>query len=134
LIGAVQSFGHNGVDYVPGALILFNADDAGITTGSTEIKTTVIIGQASELSNLSGNYVLIDSVGKLTAPVVDSDLVGSVFSDASTMLIDGTSGSLMAANINVIGETGNTPTDAINVDSWLEVTVNGATKYIPLYD
>jgi hypothetical protein len=50
------------------------------------------------------------------------------------MIFDGTDGKLMTANINLIGETGNTPADAVTVDSWLEVTVNGVTKYIPLYD
>lgn len=63
-----------------------------------------------------------------------ADLTGSLFSDASTMIFDGTDGKLMTANINLIGETGNTPVDTVSVDSWLEVTVNGATKYIPLYD
>ena len=29
--------------------------------------------------------------------------------------------------------TNNAPADTNTVDSWLEVTVNGATKYIPLY-
>jgi hypothetical protein len=41
---------------------------------------------------------------------------------------------LYAANIDVLGETGNTPADTGTVDSWLEISVNGATKYIPLYD
>ena len=67
--------------------------------------------------------------GGLTA-----DVTGSLFSDSSTMLIDGTDGKLMVANVNMVGETGNTPVDTGTVDSWLEVTVNGATKYIPLYD
>jgi len=67
--------------------------------------------------------------GGLTA-----DVTGSLFSDSSTMLIDGTDGKLMAANIDVIGETGNAPVDTGSVDSWLEISVNGATKYIPLYD
>ena len=64
---------------------------------------------------------------------VTGDLTGSVFSDSSTKLIDGTSGSLMMANINMLGQTGNLPATPGSVDSWLEVTVNGNTKYIPLY-
>lgn len=64
---------------------------------------------------------------------VIGDVVGSLFSDASTMLIDGTDGSLMVANINIAGEIGNTPNNPSSVNSWLEVTVNGATRYIPLY-
>lgn len=70
--------------------------------------------------------------GGLTA-----DVTGSLFSDASTMLIDGTDGKLMAANVDVIGETGNTPVnDDPTTDApteWLELTVNGNTRYIPLY-
>ena len=57
-----------------------------------------------------------------------ADLTGSLFSDASTMIFDGTDGKLMTANINLIGETGNTPVDAVTVDSWLEVNVNGVTQ------
>jgi len=65
---------------------------------------------------------------------VFGDLNGSIFIDDSTRILDGTSGQLYAANIDVVGETGNTPVDTVTVDSWLEISVNGATKYIPLYD
>lgn len=65
---------------------------------------------------------------------VVGDINGTLVSGTSAMLIDGDNGSFMMANVNLKGETGNTPVDAINVDSWLEVTVNGVTKYMPLYD
>jgi hypothetical protein len=58
---------------------------------------------------------------------------GSLVIDDSTVVIDGVNGSLLVSNIDIVGQTGNTPTDAVSVDSWLEVSVNGATKYIPLY-
>jgi len=61
---------------------------------------------------------------------VTSSFVGSLASDNSTMVIDN-NGSIV--NLNFTGEVGNTPGDTGTVDSWLEVTVNGATKYIPLY-
>lgn len=71
--------------------------------------------------------------GSVTASVFNGDIIGSLFTDSSTMLIDSTDGKLMVANVNIVGETGNTPATPGSVDSWLEVTVNGASKYIPLY-
>jgi hypothetical protein len=61
---------------------------------------------------------------------VSSSFVGSLASDNSTMVVDN-NGTIV--NLAFQGETGNTPGDTGTVDSWLEVTVNGATKYIPLY-
>jgi hypothetical protein len=60
-----------------------------------------------------------------------ADVVGSLFADDSTLIIDGTSGNIV--NLSFAGEVGTVPTDAVTVDSWLEVSVNGVTKYIPLY-
>ena len=40
----------------------------------------------------------------------------------------------MCANVDLIGNVGATPSTPGTVDSWLQVKVNGATKYIPLYD
>jgi hypothetical protein len=62
---------------------------------------------------------------------VSSSFVGSLASDNSTMVVDN-NGTIV--NLAFTGEVGNTPGDTGTVDSWLEVTVNGATKYIPLYD
>jgi hypothetical protein len=133
-LATISTYGYNGSDYVPSSNIIFVVDDSSITTGSTDIKASIILGQQEQLINETGNYLVIDKLGTTIAPLFIGDIKGSVISDSSAMLIDATDGKLMAANINVIGETGNTPTDALNVDSWLEVTVNGATKYIPLYD
>ena len=87
-------------------------------------------GTPTERLEVVGNALVSGSV---TASSFDGDLTGSIFTDTSTMLIDGTDGKLMVANANIVGETGNTPLTPGTVDSWLEVTVNGATKYIPLY-
>lgn len=88
----------------------------------------------TEALDISGNAVI---TGSVTAASFDGDLTGSLFTDSSTMILDGTSGSLMSANIDVIGQTGNTPSvgagDLANVNEWLEITVNGNTRYIPLY-
>jgi hypothetical protein len=67
-LGTISAYGYNGSDYVPGPLIIFAVDDATITTGSTEIKSIIGIGQASELIVASGNYLAIDNVGHTTAP------------------------------------------------------------------
>ena len=110
---------------VPGKLIIrtnngvtgtaerLSIDHLGVTTITG---TTNLVGNASVTGSLS------------------ADLIGSVFSDTSSMIIDGTDGSVMVANVNFKGQTGNIPLDTGTPDSWLEVTVNGATKYIPLYD
>ena len=67
--------------------------------------------------------------GGLTA-----DVTGSLYSDSSTLLIDGTTGKIMVAAVDLVGQVGNTPGTPGAVDSWLEVKVNGLTKYIALYD
>ena len=97
---------------IPGTISLDTADTAGTIRQRVQIREDGIL------------YALFG---------IEGDLTGSVFSDSSTMLIDGTSGSLMMANVNMLGQTGNTPITPGSVDSWLEVTVNGNTKYIPLY-
>lgn len=61
---------------------------------------------------------------------------GTIVADDSGIIIDGTTGSLLTANIDIVGTTG-TPSvgagDLANVNEWLQVTVNGNTRYIPLY-
>jgi hypothetical protein len=97
---------------IPGVISLDTADTAGTIRQRVQIREDGVL------------YALFG---------IEGDITGSVFSDSSTMLIDGTSGSLMMANVNMLGQTGNTPITPGTVDSWLEVTVNGNTKYIPLY-
>jgi hypothetical protein len=97
---------------IPGTISLDTADAAGVMRQCVQVRDDGIL------------YPLFGVTG---------DLTGSVFSDASTMLIDGTSGSMMMANVNMSGQTGNTPGTPGTVNSWLEVSVNGNTRYIPLY-
>jgi len=105
--------------------------------GTTTITSTGIgygTYAPTEALDITGNAVI---TGSVTASTFDGDLTGSLFTDSSTMILDGTSGSLMSANVDVIGQTGNTPSvgagDLPNVNEWLEITVNGNTRYIPLY-
>ena len=139
----------NGTD--KGAAIGAQVDPAG-TPSASWIPSKLFFGNSPDNSLATPVIMTFDSFGRLavnqqnaqaTLDVngdaiirggLTADLTGSLFSDASTMIFDGTDGKLMTANINLIGETGNTPVDTVSVDSWLEVTVNGATKYIPLYD
>lgn len=113
------------------ATFIDGAVSTGITPGRISFFTT----------NSAGTYagrVTITSEGVLNALFgitgdVTGDLTGSVFADSSTMLIDGTNGSLMVGNLNVVGQTGNTPVSSASPSEWLEVSVNGNTRYIPLY-
>jgi hypothetical protein len=87
----------------------------------------------SESGTLSGtlNGNLIGTV----SGVLDGEVKGSVFGDDSALLVDGINGEIVAPirDLQVNGETGNVPSDTTIVDSWLEIEVNGATKYFPLY-
>jgi hypothetical protein len=84
--------------------------------------------------DVNGNTIIR---GEVTATSFVGDLIGSIFTDGSTRILDGTSGELYSANIDVVGQTGNIPLagagDLPNVSEWLEISVNGNTRYIPLY-
>lgn len=75
--------------------------------------------------------------GNLSAPSFDGDLTGSVFADDSSVIVDGLSGEVVGPvrDITVLGTTtdGSGLGDAVNPTEWLEITVNGNTRYIPLY-
>ncbi len=135
-----------------GAIVGAQCDPNGNISSGTHIPTKFFVINEPAVNATPSVFLTFDSFGQLainqeyaqaTLDVngdaiirggLRADLTGSLFSDASTMIFDGTDGKLMTANINLIGETGNTPVDAVTVDSWLEVTVNGVTKYVPLYD
>jgi hypothetical protein len=67
-LATISTYGYNGSDYVPSSNIIFVVDDSTITTGSTDIKASIILGQQAEMIGLSGNYLVIDKVGHTTAP------------------------------------------------------------------
>jgi hypothetical protein len=100
---------------------------SGIVPGTISFDTADQTGTLQERVQIREDGILYALYG------IEGDVTGSVFSDSSTMLIDGTSGSLMMANVNMVGQTGNIPVTPGTVDSWLEVRVNGNTKYVPLY-
>jgi hypothetical protein len=80
--------------------------------------------------DVRGNAII---AGDLTAAAFK----GTFVADDSSIILDGTTGSLITANVDVIGSVAGTPSvgggDLPNVNQWLLVTVNGATRYIPLY-
>ena len=100
---------------------------SGIVPGTISFDTADQTGTLQERVQIREDGILYALYG------IEGDVTGSVFSDSSTMLIDGTSGSLMIANVNMVGQTGNIPVTPGTVDSWLEVRVNGNTRYVPLY-
>lgn len=107
------------------ASLVFEAVEAvsnNVAPGSAKIRVANPAGTATDF--------VFTHDGNLTANSVTSSFVGSLASDNSTMVVDN-NGTIV--NLAFTGEVGNTPGDTGTVDSWLEVTVNGATKYIPLY-
>jgi len=61
---------------------------------------------------------------------IASTFVGSLAAVDSTVVVDN-NGTIV--NLAFSGNVAGTPSDTVSVDSWLQVSVNGATKYIPLY-
>lgn len=97
---------------IPGTISLDTANTTGTIRQCVQVREDGIL------------YALFGMTG---------DVTGSVFSDSSTMLIDGTNGSLMLINLDVVGQTGNTPVSTVSPSEWLEISVNGNSRYIPLY-
>lgn len=96
-----------------------------------------------ETDNATLNGTFLGNVmGQDSVIIVDSSssthygtFVGSFVGNDSTLLLDGDAGEVVGPirDMTVLGETGNTPSNTVSVNSWLEVTVNGNTRYIPLY-
>ena len=118
-----------------GANFTVSTRNGSISTLTTkfEVAETGIV-KLDQLSNINGAITVTGTFNASVTGTLDGDVTGSIFSDASTMLIDGGTGGLMCANVDLIGNVGATPSTPGTVDSWLQVKVNGATKYIPLYD
>lgn len=140
-ITGISAFAHDGADYQPvGGMAFFVSNiDGGEMQGGVGFIIPKAGSGGSQFwefaftadgnASLPGN---ITSPGIVSAAEFEGDLSGSVFADNSTKVVDGLTGEIV--NLAFRGQTGNTPSDTGTVDSWLEVTVNGATKYIPLYD
>ena len=156
----LQGSGYDGTQYTVGSYIKLAVDN-NVTVSNGIVPGRVVLGTFNASGNTGLSNVAIwshtgrlglsvieptekldvDGNGKFSGSVVassfDGDLIGSIFTDGSTRILDGTSGEFYSANIDVVGETGNTPSvgsgDLLNVNEWLEISVNGNTRYIPLY-
>lgn len=119
--------------YTQGIIIAHNDNgvDFPADTLNTITKTGVALGGISPQARLD---VRGDAI--VSGTIDAASFKGSLVADDSTILIDAINGSLVTANIDIIGTTG-TPSvgagDLANVNEWLQVTVNGNTRYIPLY-
>ena len=135
-VGAVVFNGYNGGSYQP--LGGVDAEVTGTPTGAYTPGQINIYSRKSDgsrdncLSILDTGNVAITH-GLSVTEGITGDLTGSVFFDDSARVLDATDGTMHIANVNVIGTTTNSPVTPGSVDSWLEVNVNGATKYLPLY-
>lgn len=139
-VTGISAFAYDGADYQPvGGVALFVSNISG---GEVQGGAGFVIPKAGsggsqfwEFAFLAdGSVALPGNVatpGQISATAFEGDLSGSVFADNSTKVVDGLTGEIV--NLAFRGETGNTPGTTATPDSWLEVTVNGATKYIPLY-
>jgi len=118
-----------------GGGIYLSSDSNGLPSASGSAITATWEEGKLGLGTFTPQHTLdVRGEGVFTGDVTASAFKGTFAIDDSSIVIDGTTGGLIVANIDVIGETGNTPATPGAVDSWLEISVNGATKYIPLYD
>lgn len=117
-----STIGNSGVQ-----LDIVSNTSGSLTTGT--IDGTVITASTSLNGQLFGSLI-----GNSTGYHL-GDVKGSMFGDDSTVLVDGANSEIVGPvrNLTLLGQTGNTPADTGSVNEWIEVTVNGNTRYIPLY-
>jgi len=147
-------FAHDGSDYTFATGMLHVVDPNG-SVSAGNVPGMIVLGTVNDGDPDALKGIVIDSQGQVTVGRLFTDQAratldvggdaiidgvcdaasfrGSLVFDNSTVVIDAINGSLLVGNVDIVGQTGNTPVDTGSVDSWLEVTVNGATKYIPLY-
>lgn len=129
IIGAVRGTVSTGA--VPGKISFLCADEAGTLNKIAECR-----GPTEEF--VVTNILSVDGLIKSNAGAefragLSGDLTGSVFSDTSTLLIDAVNGAISVANADLVG-TVDDGTGVGSLSGYLQVTVNGTTKFIPLYD
>lgn len=157
-VGAKTILGYDGGQFIESSSLLhFIDNNASITSGNVPGKICLVTFKNGDTLNPFG--VVVDSDGftsinrghteksKAELDVNGSGLFegevgaaafrGTVTSDDSIILVDGVSSEIVGPvrNLEVRGPTGtpNNNTDNLSPAEWLEVTVNGNTRYIPLY-
>ena len=147
--------GWDGSAYTPAAVIKMGVDE-GVTvsngvvpgrilfitynsTGGTGLDNVMVFNNQGNLGIKTGfpaEALDVNGNGVFSGSVQAAAFKGTLVADDSAIILDGTTGSLITANIDIVGTTG-TPSvgagDLANVNEWLQVTVNGNTRYIPLY-
>lgn len=127
---------------------LDSVTDNGTTTENI-LNVGGIIGDVTGSVFADDSSIMIDALkGQVVGPVKFDDGVGTELSTLGNILAIGANGVTIAAGgtntitigsatttnaIRVNAQTGNTPADAVTVTEWLEVNINGNTRYIPLY-
>jgi len=114
------------VTFVPGS-------GTGITTNAGARTVTFTNAGVRSLTSTHPSIILSGSTGELTVGFNNEvDIIGSVFSDNSTMLVDSTNGVLRGTHIgNLIGDSDGIHTGSVYADNGTTLLVNGATASIP---
>ena len=132
----ISYLAHDGTDFIDTAKIKTTVDgtvSTGVVPSKFEFQVTDVIGNLQNALEISSGRTVTVPGDLNVNGFIDGNFIGSVYADDSSILINAANGSIQVANVDFVGQTGNTPSTPGSVDSWLEVTVNGATKYIPLY-
>jgi hypothetical protein len=113
----------------------FEGDLNAGSVNADVVRADLIAGNLSGSVFADDSSMLIDGVNAKHFGSFVGDLTGSVVSDDSTVIIDGVNGEVVGPvrNLKLLGQTGNVPVDTGTVNEWIEITVNGNTRYIPLY-
>ena len=114
------------ITFVPGS-------GTGITTNAGAKTVTFTNTGVRSLTSNHPSIVLSGSTGELTVGFNNEvDIVGSVFSDSSTLLVDGTNGVLRGTHIgNLVGDSDGVHTGSVYADNGTTLLVDGATATVP---
>lgn len=122
--------------------VLISETTLSITTDGPFFTQTINIepGGDDRIINLTADSISIN--GEITNNIsamggITGDLIGSVFGSDSSILVDAINSEVIAPirDIKVLGATdsGTAVVDKINPVEYLIITVNGNTRYIPLF-
>jgi hypothetical protein len=114
------------ITFVPGS-------GTGITTNAGARTVTFANTGVRSLSSVHPSIVLSGSTGELTVGFNNRvDIIGSVFSDDSSKLVDGAVGVLRGTHIgNLVGDSDGIHTGSVYADNGTTLLVDGTTATIP---
>lgn len=126
-------------DSVPGSIKLLTFDEDSVSLGKgISIDSLGNVAIAHDAFNFDAREALdVNGSGIFNGSVNASSFIGTLAADDSTILIDAINGEVTAPirNIEVLGEVGAPASnpDSLTPSEWLKITVNGSTRYLPLY-